>query len=109
MQPDSLVERECSEQFEDVEGVFFCVANEFHFESVVGVSVQPASLVNIFRSYCYKPVLAMPQVRAKLHDHVGKLVEVRPRTEVLHSFVFEHTDFLRREAMHFDYFERLTV
>ena len=109
MQPAFLVDSEPSEQFEDVERVFFCVTNEFHFESVVGISVQPASLVNIFRSYCYKPMLAMPQVRAKLHDHISKLVEVRPCTEVLNSFVFEHADFLRREAMHFDYFERLAV
>ena len=51
----------------------------------------------------------MSQVRAKLHDHVCKLVKVRPCAEVLHSFVFEHTDLLRREPMHFDYFERLAV
>ena len=71
--------------------------------------MQPASLVNIFGSYCYKPMLAVPQVRAKLHDHVCELVKVWPSAEVLHSFVFEHADFLRREAMHFDYFERLAV
>ena len=71
--------------------------------------MQPAALVDIFRPHCHKPVLSVSQVRAKLHDHVRKLVKIRPRSEVLHSFVFEHTDLLRREAMHLDYFERLTV
>ena len=54
-------------------------------------------------------MLAMPQVRTKLHDHVRKLVQVGPRAEVLHSLVFEHADFFGREAVHFDYFEGLAV
>ena len=54
-------------------------------------------------------MLAVPQVRAEFHDHVRKLIKIGPRTEVLHSFVLEHADFLWREAMHLNYFKRLPI
>ena len=63
-----------SEQLEDVEGVFFAVALEFHLEAEVGIAVQPASLVDILWPHRNEPVLAVAHVRAKLHDHVGKLI-----------------------------------
>ena len=78
-----------SKQLEDVEGVLFTIALELHLESEVCITMEPATLVNILRSYRHKPVLAVAHVRAKLHDHVRELVEVGPRPEVLHCFVLE--------------------
>ena len=54
-------------------------------------------------------MLTVPHIRAKLHDHIRKLVEVRPRAEILNCFIFEDADFLRGEAMHLDHLQRLPV
>ena len=99
----------CSEQFEDVEGVLFPVALELHFQSKVGVSMQPATLVDVLRPDSDKPVLSMAQIRAKLHDHIGKLVQIRSCPEVLDSFVLEHGDFFCREAVHLNDFQGLPI
>ena len=71
--------------------------------------MQPSSLVDVLRSDRDKPMLAVPQVRAKLHDHIRKLVQVWPRAEVLNCFVLEHADLLGREAVHFNHFQRLPI
>ena len=63
-----------SQQLEDVEWVFFGSASEFHFKSEIGISVQPATLVDILGPDCDEPVLAVAQVWAELHDQVRKLV-----------------------------------
>ena len=98
-----------SEQLEDVEGVFFAVALEFHLEAEVGIAVQPASLVDILWPHRNEPVLTVAHVRAKLHDHVRKLVEIGTGAEVLHRFILEYADFLWGEPVHLDHLQGLPV
>ena len=98
-----------SEQFKDIEGVFFAIAFEFHLESEVGITMEPATLIDIFRPYCDKPVLSVAHIRAKLHNHVCKLVEIGSCAEVLHCFVLEKTDLLRRESMHLYHLQCLSI
>ena len=71
--------------------------------------MQPASLVDILWPYCHEPVLAVAHIRAKLHDHIRKLVEIRTCSEVLNCFILENTDFFWGETMHLYHFERLSV
>lgn len=54
-------------------------------------------------------MLAVAHVRAKFHDHVCELVEVRAGAEVLHRLVLKEIYFFVREAMHLDDFERLSI
>ena len=68
--------------------------------------MEPATLVDIFRSNGDEPVLPVPQLRAKFHYHVGKLVQVRSQPKACHSFVFEHVDLRLGESMHLDHFQR---
>ena len=82
--------RVVSEKLKYVERIVFWTALEFHFESIVSVSMQPAALVDIFRANCDEPVLTVAQIRAKLHDHVRELVQVGPGAEIRNCFVFEH-------------------
>ena len=84
-----------SKKLKDIKGVFLAVAPELHFESEVGVTMQPSSLVNVLWPHSHEPVLAVPQIRAKLHDHVCKLVKVGPRAEVRHCSILKHAYFFR--------------
>ena len=63
-----------SKKLEDIERILFTVSFKLHFESKVGISMQPASLIDILGSYSDKPMLSMSQIRAKLHNHVSELV-----------------------------------
>jgi len=71
--------------------------------------MQPTTLVDVLRPHCHEPVLPVTHVRTKLHDHVRKLVQVRPRPEVLYRFILENTDFIWRETVHFDNFKGLAI
>ena len=68
--------------------------------------MEPATLVDIFRSNGDEPVLPVPQLRTKFHYHVGKLVQVRSQPKACHSFVFEHVDLRLGETVHLDHFQR---
>ena len=99
----------CSQELEYIKGVLFTVAFEFHFESEVCISVQPATLIYVLWPHSDKPVLTVPQIWAKLHDHVRKLVQVGPCPEILHGLVLKHADLLGREPVHLYYFQGLSV
>ena len=71
--------------------------------------MKPSTLVDIFRSNSYEPMLTMTQIGAKLHDHVRELIQVGPCSEILNCLVFEHAYFFGREAVHLDDFQRLSI
>ena len=71
--------------------------------------MQPTTLIDVFRSDCNEPVLSVAEVRTEFHYQVCELVEIRTCAEVLHRFIFEHADFFRRESMHLNHFQSLTI
>ena len=83
-----------SKKLENVEGVLFTVAAEFHLEAEVCVAVKPTALVDVLGPHSDEPVLAVAHVGAELHNHVSELVQVGPRAEVLDGFVLKLTDLL---------------